>query len=161
MKKNTGSHNQVAGLQATPKPKAAKIVRRWNEYWKDGQPENWQQLMRDLGFDNFEFKSKTQCRKVTCQEALAGKLRKVWVNIHDFLDAVKQGTRVHRFKSQHELSQYTLRSRKIYPRNQVEDGSPLRQLLAHIFNPKLQESKVGAKEVREMADMFAGITLTE
>ncbi|KAF2965148.1 hypothetical protein GQX73_g8418 [Xylaria multiplex] len=98
------------------------IVGEWGKYMGRGDLEDWQRLMRDLGFEE-EFVSKTQCRKT---------LKAVWVNIHDFLDAVKKGEPVHHFESQDQLARYTIKNRLFYPKKNIEKGSPLRQLLAQI-----------------------------
>ncbi|KAI0102216.1 hypothetical protein GGR51DRAFT_528148 [Nemania sp. FL0031] len=79
--------------------------------------------MRDLGFEE-EFTSKSQCRKA---------LKTVWVNIPDFLDAVKRSQPVFRFANQRSLAEYTRDSGRVYPRKNISKGSPLKQLLAQIF----------------------------
>lgn len=43
--------------------KTPKIVREWDNYFKKGTLEDWQRLMKDLGYVE-EFRSKTECRKV-------------------------------------------------------------------------------------------------
>lgn len=64
-------------------------------------------------------------------------LDKVWVNITDFLAAVKAGKTPYlkRFRSEWELAEYTKRTHKVYPRALVVKGSPLTKLLAFINNP--------------------------
>ncbi|CAJ2501751.1 Uu.00g046040.m01.CDS01 [Anthostomella pinea] len=101
---------------------APDVVERWNVYFKRGELEDWRRLMRDLGFEE-DFPSVNQCRKA---------LKGVWVNIHDFLNAVKNNKPVRRFKSEHELSQYTINKRKFYPNKGIPKGSPLRRLMARI-----------------------------
>ncbi|KAK8139757.1 hypothetical protein PG984_000880 [Apiospora sp. TS-2023a] len=105
------------------KNKKANVVERWNDYFQTDALENWQRLVTDLGFQE-EFRSKTQCRNA---------LRKVWINIYDFLDAVKAGTPVPKFATEAKLSRYTMKTRKIYPKKHVKKGSPLASLMAHIF----------------------------
>lgn len=60
-------------------------------------------------------------------------LSHVWVNIRDFLDAVRDGTQPYRHPSEKALAQYTIKTHKVYPKKMVTKGSPLRKLLAHIF----------------------------
>ncbi|KAI1501717.1 hypothetical protein F5X99DRAFT_189537 [Biscogniauxia marginata] len=102
-----------------------KIVTDWDEYFGAGDLADWQRLLTDLGLDGESYSSKTQCRK-----ALEG----VWVNIRDFLDAVKMGKPVHHFGSEAELSKYTVKHKKTYPKDLIPKGSPLRRLLAHILH---------------------------
>lgn len=63
-------------------------------------------------------------------------LKGVWVNIHDFLRADNKPEDVRFFESERALSAYTLTSRKMFPRNSITPGSPLRDLLAHILYPR-------------------------
>ncbi|TRX97736.1 hypothetical protein FHL15_001491 [Xylaria flabelliformis] len=107
---------------AVEAPQKKAIVVEWEKYMGHGELEDWQRLMRDLGFEE-DFSSKSKCRKA---------LKTVWVNIPDFLRAVKQGHPVHHFQSQSELALYTKRSKRFYPRDNIEKHSPLKQLLAHI-----------------------------
>ncbi|KAK8095581.1 uncharacterized protein PG998_002209 [Apiospora kogelbergensis] len=102
--------------------KKLAIVRQWNQYIQDGALENWQRLLKDLGLEG-EFRSKNQCRKA---------LKKIWVNIYDFLEAVKVGKPVPRFKTEAELSHYTLRTDRVFPKKHITKGSPLANLMAHI-----------------------------
>ncbi|KAK7924821.1 hypothetical protein PG985_006875 [Apiospora marii] len=105
------------------KNKKSNIVERWDEYFQSDALENWQRLMTDLEFQEY-FRSKTQCR---------GALKGVWINIYDFLDAVKAGTHVLKFKTEAELRRYTVKTGKVYPKKHVKKGSPLATLMAHIF----------------------------
>ncbi|TGJ78847.1 hypothetical protein E0Z10_g9918 [Xylaria hypoxylon] len=98
------------------------VVGEWGMYMGRGGLEDWQRLMKDLGFEE-EFPSKTQCRKA---------LKTVWVNIRDFLDAVETGRPVHHFKNQYQLAAYTRKMQRFYPKKNIEKGSPLRQLLAQV-----------------------------
>ncbi|KAM0807339.1 hypothetical protein AB5N19_07678 [Seiridium cardinale] len=119
-----------------------RIVQQWNAYFGPGDLEDWQRLMRDLGLQK-EFQSKRSCRKA---------LKKVWINIVDFMVAIGHGNAVYRFNSQHELSHYTLNTGKIYPRRWVTEGSPLRALFAHIRDPWIAERKVSKKEMDEITN---------
>ncbi|KAI1739299.1 hypothetical protein F4680DRAFT_142404 [Xylaria scruposa] len=107
---------------AVAAPQKPAIVVEWEQYIGHGELEDWQRLMKDLGFEE-DFSSKSKCRKA---------LKTVWVNIPDFLRAVKQGHPVHHFQSQSELALYTKSTQKFYPRKNIEKRSPLKQLLAHI-----------------------------
>jgi hypothetical protein len=63
-------------------------------------------------------------------------IRGVWVNIYDFLDAMRDEGICgpdHHFKSQRELSAYTLKTGKIFPKRKAKESGPVRDLLAHIF----------------------------
>ncbi|KAI3328930.1 hypothetical protein HD806DRAFT_266865 [Xylariaceae sp. AK1471] len=107
----------------TDAPSQRSVVVKWDNYMGEGALEDWQRLMKDLGFDE-TFRSKTQCKKA---------LKTVWVNIPDFLHAIENGQPVRHFRNQWDLAKYTKKERRYYPKGQVEKGSPLRQLLAHIF----------------------------
>ncbi|KAI1333424.1 hypothetical protein F5Y16DRAFT_393819 [Xylariaceae sp. FL0255] len=119
---------QVEATSNSPPPKLPKqprVVKDWANYLGQGSLEDWQRLMRDLGFTE-DFPSKTQCRKM---------LKTVWVNIYDFLSAVKRGEPVTFFDSRTALARYTVKKRKFYPKNSIEKDSPLRELLAPLsFN---------------------------
>ncbi|KAI0442515.1 hypothetical protein F4803DRAFT_373340 [Xylaria telfairii] len=121
--------NKKARAAAAPSQQAVVVVKKpavvveWEKYMGHGELEDWQRLMKDLGFEE-NFPSKTQCRKA---------LKTVWVNIPDFLQAVKKGHPVYHFQSQRDLAEYTKKHRRFYPKDSIEKHSPLKQLLAHIF----------------------------
>lgn len=69
------------------------------------------------------------------QDALQA-LKGVWVNIHDFLAAEDKPGDVVFYASERQLSKYTLRSHKVFPRRDIPHGSPLRDLLARILYPR-------------------------
>ncbi|KAI1131769.1 hypothetical protein F5Y10DRAFT_45259 [Nemania abortiva] len=115
--------NKKARAAKDAQPKKKAVVVEWEKYMGLGELEDWQRLMRDLGFEE-EFPSKSQCRKA---------LKTVWVNIPDFLDAVKKGDPIHHFPSQRALAEYTREEHRVYPRKNIPKGSPLKQLLAQIF----------------------------
>ncbi|KAJ3580241.1 hypothetical protein NPX13_g321 [Xylaria arbuscula] len=122
-KKNKSSRN-AAKAKADAPLQLPKVVTAWEEYMGEGKLEDFQRLMRDLGFEE-HFPSKSKCRQA---------LKAVWVNIPDFLYAIQHGLPVHHFPSERELSNYTLKSpKRIYPKRFIPKGSPLRQLLAHIL----------------------------
>jgi hypothetical protein len=60
-------------------------------------------------------------------------LRNVWVNIWDFLSAVRSGEAVKLWNSEKALAAYTLRDGKIYPKKAAKQSGPVRGLLAHIL----------------------------
>lgn len=83
-------------------------------------------------------------------------LNNIWVNISDFLTAVKRRNTaaegitdedaraaalaapvdIHFFDSQSELAVYSRANKKIYPRHQITKDSPLKLLLAKIVRPR-------------------------
>ncbi|RDW78022.1 hypothetical protein BP5796_05874 [Coleophoma crateriformis] len=119
------SHQVVAKHEDGTKKQAHRnIVAEFAAYFgKEEKLENWQRLCLDLGICD-EISSITKCRKG---------LRRVWVNIYDFLDAKAKGDPVPRFGSQRALAEYTIKTRRIYPKKAAKEGGPVRELLAHIF----------------------------
>ncbi|KAK4193331.1 hypothetical protein QBC35DRAFT_102937 [Podospora australis] len=88
--------------------------------------ENWQRLCADIGLEG-DFGSLTKCRRA---------LRKVFVNIHDLLDAISANPpqKPYIFPSHRKLVIYTLWTRRIFPKAEAKDhGGPVRDLLRHIF----------------------------
>lgn len=167
---------------ARRKKQLPKIVQAWEQYFQKGELDDWQRFMRDLGFTQ-DFTSKTQCRKVRSHththititiisplpthypwalglisSPLVKALVGVWVNIQDFLDAVKKGLPVPRHPSERALAQYTVNEKKIFPKVMIvkgrpnpsglvvvvavlrliiriwDPGSPLAKLMAHILH---------------------------
>ncbi|KAI1428198.1 hypothetical protein F5Y12DRAFT_711515 [Xylaria sp. FL1777] len=116
--------NKKTGTADEPLQKS-KVVVEWENYMKRGELEDWQRLMKDLGFIG-EFPSKNRCRQA---------LKTVWVNIPDFLSAMKKGEPVYHFATQRALAEYTVENHRFYPKKNIPKTSPLRQLLAQIvFN---------------------------
>ncbi|KAF7872624.1 hypothetical protein EAF04_003542 [Stromatinia cepivora] len=114
----------ASSKQKLTKTKKNTVVGLWEDYFgNETQLANWQRLCVDVGMEEIPT-SITQCRKA---------LGKVWVNIFDFLDAKAEGKPVKRYSSEHKLATYTLKSRKIFPKNRAKQGGPARVLLAHIF----------------------------
>ncbi|KAK3906800.1 hypothetical protein C8A05DRAFT_29346 [Staphylotrichum tortipilum] len=105
------------------KKKARAIVREFDEYFGTGTLDDWQRLCRDVGLAGY-YPSITQCRKA---------LRTVHINIHDLLDAVKQGRHPPRFGNPQQLAEYTVNSGKIFPKIKVKAMGPVRALLRHII----------------------------
>ncbi|KUI67850.1 hypothetical protein VM1G_02648 [Cytospora mali] len=124
----------------------------WEQYFgtDDKNFAKWQQLGRDLGLPE-----ETLTSKKTIRKALRGTwvnihdfvyhaknkpddaLRGTWVNIHDFVyHAKNKPDDVQFFESERQLSEYTLRTKKIFPRSHISHDSPLCDLLAQILNPR-------------------------
>ncbi|KAH8773889.1 hypothetical protein F5882DRAFT_300108 [Hyaloscypha sp. PMI_1271] len=105
--------------------KVNNIVDAFDRYFgNDLKLENWQRLCRDVGIDS-ELPSIRKCKQA---------LRPVWVNIHDLMHAVNtDSTPPHRFENERELSAYTKKHKRYYPKEQAKGGGPVRALLAHIF----------------------------
>ena len=62
--KNKKGHPRGGEIAQDPsRAKKPKIVKQWDDYFQEGELEDWQRLMRDLGIEG-EFASKSKCRKV-------------------------------------------------------------------------------------------------
>ncbi|ETS87003.1 hypothetical protein PFICI_00831 [Pestalotiopsis fici W106-1] len=131
-----GAKAKAITVEPKNPPKKPKVVEEWEAYFKKGDLQDWLRFMGDLGLRQ-DYSSITKCRKA---------LKNVWVNIHDFLHAVKNNQKPRRFASQHELARYTLDSRKTYPKKNIPQGSPLRRLLAHIHQPSIGEKRLSKQE---------------
>ncbi|KAI1649757.1 hypothetical protein F4815DRAFT_441032 [Daldinia loculata] len=94
----------------------------WIRYFESGELEVWQTMMYLLGFAE-KFTSKNQCRKA---------LKHTWVNIVDFFEAIKTCSRPQFFPNHYQLSRYTIRTRKFFPKKLLSKGSPLWQLFSNI-----------------------------
>jgi len=117
------------------------IVTEFARYFgSEDKLKNWQRLCRDVGIEDVP-RSLKNCKQVWKILICIGfqssdwmqALRNVWVNIYDLIVAIRQNKIPHRFPSRHALSAYTLRTRKIFPKERAKEGGPVRQLLAHIF----------------------------
>ncbi|KAI1311381.1 hypothetical protein F5Y03DRAFT_305527 [Xylaria venustula] len=128
-KRNKSKHTRAAAANANAPLQQPKIVAAWDEYMGGNELQDFQRLLKDLGFENVEanYPSKTKCRQA---------FKTVWVNIPDFLDAVKKGEHVYGFLSEYALAEYTKKTRKFYPKRWIVKGSPLQQLLRGIRIPK-------------------------
>lgn len=60
-------------------------------------------------------------------------MKGIWVNIYDFVDATAAGRNVRMFNSERELADYTMKTRKIFPKVKAKKGGPVRCLLVHVF----------------------------
>ncbi|KAJ7675292.1 hypothetical protein B0H17DRAFT_1207800 [Mycena rosella] len=86
---------------------------------------NWQRLCREV-------------RVVPVPETLAECEREIeaaHVNLMDLIDVINTKEPVHRFKTEQELSEYTLAARKVFPSHRAYKGPLLRYLLRRIFHP--------------------------
>ncbi|KAK3995495.1 hypothetical protein QBC44DRAFT_320569 [Cladorrhinum sp. PSN332] len=102
------------------------MVQAFNEYFGEGNLEDWQRLCEDLGLVG-DFGSKTKCRKA---------IKTIHVNIWDLVDAVEKVPKEvpQRFPNRVALVDYTRETRRTYPLRKVKDEmGPVRALLRHIF----------------------------
>ncbi|KAJ7301271.1 hypothetical protein DFH08DRAFT_978907 [Mycena albidolilacea] len=86
--------------------------------------ENWQRLCRTVEIpmpDSLE----------ECQFAIED----AHINLIDLVDVNTTGAPVHRFATEAQLSAYTMRTGKIFPRDLAYKGQLLRHLLRRIFHP--------------------------
>ncbi|MBE3045198.1 hypothetical protein IMZ48_22130 [Candidatus Bathyarchaeota archaeon] len=60
-------------------------------------------------------------------------MKKVHVNIRQFLDAESKPEDVTFFGSRNKLFDYTVKHNAFFPRKKIEQGSPLRSLLKDFF----------------------------
>ncbi|KAJ1309452.1 hypothetical protein OPQ81_006228 [Rhizoctonia solani] len=90
-----------------------------------GDLEAWQGLCRVLGFENIPDDL------VDCKKLVAA----TFVNIIDLIDTKISGKPVHHFKSEKELSKYTKKHKKFFPRDNVHSGGLLKFLLRRIHKP--------------------------
>ncbi|KAL2165125.1 hypothetical protein VTH06DRAFT_421 [Thermothelomyces fergusii] len=112
------------------KKQARNIVQEFEAYFGAGTLQDWQRLCRDVGLGG-DLPSITQCRKASPADEQA--LKKVNINIHDLLDAVKQGTQPQQFPSVRKLAEYTRRTGRIFPKGKAKQMGPVRALMRHIL----------------------------
>lgn len=62
------------------------------------------------------------------------------VNLVDLVDTPTTHRRIRLFSSVEELSEYSLRTRKIFPKENAKAGGLLRFLLRHIMNPEQDDA---------------------
>ena len=77
----------------------------------------------------------------------------MYVNIYDVLDAdktIRAGgkARPQRFPTPRALTDYTVRTERMYPRHNVIEGEPDYAMLRHILDPQLEEKLQREKEER-------------
>ncbi|KAG4431825.1 hypothetical protein IFR05_012687 [Cadophora sp. M221] len=117
---------QISAASQPKPPRLTKtnVVAEFARYFgSENKLENWQRLCRDVGNEEVP-ESITKCKLA---------LRKVWVNIFDFIEAVRQNKIPRRFPTEEALREYTISTDKIYPKKKAKKGGPVRALLAHIF----------------------------
>jgi hypothetical protein len=136
----------ILGSPPAPRPigkKIKNIAREFERYFgSDTKLENWVRLCRDVGIEG-ELPSISKCKQVTAAPPSLPRnfanifeqaLKRVWVNIHDLIHAVRNDcTPPRRFPNQHALAVYTRDHNKYYPKKKAKEGGPVRALLAHIF----------------------------
>ncbi|KAK3497764.1 uncharacterized protein B0T23DRAFT_438728 [Neurospora hispaniola] len=143
-KKPTGKGNKpklTREEKKERKEKREKVVREFNEFIGRRKLEDWKKLCETIGLDG-EFNSINSCREA---------IEAVHVNIYDVLDADATNqaggkARPQRFQTPYELSEYSKRMDKIYPREDIIRSEPEGALLKHIANPRLDEEWQREKE---------------
>ncbi|QRW27754.1 tyrosinase [Rhizoctonia solani] len=85
----------------------------------------WKGLCRVLEFENIP-DDLEECRRLVAA---------TYVNIVDLIDTKLTGKPVQHFNSELELSKYTKKHRKFFPRNNVHSGTLLKFLLRRILSP--------------------------
>ncbi|KAF5528441.1 hypothetical protein CGCA056_v000607 [Colletotrichum aenigma] len=100
----------------------AELISDWDEYFGDGDLDDWQRLCGDLGLPT-DLPSKTQCRKA---------IRTVHVNIRQFLDAVPKPETVIFFKNVYKLAHWSRKSKKLVPKDLITRGTPMRALMREL-----------------------------
>ncbi|KAF9443008.1 hypothetical protein P691DRAFT_764677 [Macrolepiota fuliginosa MF-IS2] len=104
------------------------LVRQFNTSFSsdDNNIDAWHALLRHIGIYNPPETVKK------CKELIRGK----FINLIDLINARDNpDVIITHFPTEVELSEYTLNSGKIFPREHVEAGSLLRYLLRKIRNP--------------------------
>ncbi|KAF4842731.1 hypothetical protein CGCSCA4_v008451 [Colletotrichum siamense] len=100
----------------------AELISDWDEYFGDGDLDDWQRLCGDLGLPT-DLPSKTQCRKA---------IRTVHVNIRQFLDAVPKPETVIFFKNVYKLAHWSRKSKNMVPKDLITRGTPMRALMREL-----------------------------
>ncbi|CAI4216506.1 unnamed protein product [Parascedosporium putredinis] len=110
---------KAGAVVATSRSKKPKVQELWENYFGEGALSDWQRLCGDLALPD-DLPSKRQCRIA---------LRRVNVNIRQFLEASSRPEGVRFFKNTRELEMFTRERDYFYPRKKIPKGSPLRALL--------------------------------
>ncbi|TVY81179.1 hypothetical protein LSUE1_G004912 [Lachnellula suecica] len=112
--------------------KKRNVVAEFDRYFGDDNLHNWQRMCSDIGLDG-DLSSINKCKKAK-RTSYSFALEDVWVNIVDFLNAIKQDppTKPKRFDTQNELAVHTREKKRYYPRDEAKKSKPVRALLAHI-----------------------------
>ncbi|KAM7209080.1 hypothetical protein V8F20_000689 [Naviculisporaceae sp. PSN 640] len=135
---------QPAPVSATQAEKPSTKIARgqvmdlFDDYFGDRKLANWQRLCIDLGLEDKNISTVTQCRKV---------LETVHVNIYDLLHAIeerkllppdqqKAPLNIKKFDSVNQLFKYSEKNGCIFPKAAAKaggKGTPLRALLRDFF----------------------------
>lgn len=62
-------------------------------------------------------------------------VQRTHVNLVDLVDAFGTNRPIKVFRTERQLSEYTIKAGKYFPRDEIEAGDLLKFLLRHIFNP--------------------------
>jgi hypothetical protein len=79
-------------------------------------------------------------------------LQRVWdthVNLVDLVDAARIGTPVRLFASLEELITYTIRTGKLFPKENAYQGGLLKELLREIRNPYFGKRRNGSAKRKD------------
>ncbi|KAF9761565.1 hypothetical protein IL306_003770 [Fusarium sp. DS 682] len=104
--------------------KDVSLMDRWNDYFQKGTLQDYQRLCADLGLPS-NLPSKTKCRDA---------LKRINVNIKQFLECENKPDGVKLFKSRKALIRWTFKKKAVFPKRDLPKGSPLRTLLKQIFD---------------------------
>ncbi|KAK3950986.1 hypothetical protein QBC32DRAFT_216050 [Pseudoneurospora amorphoporcata] len=129
------------GKKNKEKKKQEEAVRSFNEFIGGRKLKDWKKLCDTIGLEG-EFKCIQSCREA---------IEAVHVNIYDVLEAAATNQAggkemPPRFSTPYDLSEYTKREEKIYPKWEITKGEPEAALLKHIDNPHLDELAQRKKE---------------
>ncbi|CAE6357636.1 unnamed protein product [Rhizoctonia solani] len=87
---------------------------------------SWQNLCRIMGVVNIP-DNLTACKKL---------VESIYVNLIDLVDMPNTGVPVRLFKREYDLSEYTLKTDKIFPKDDAHAGGLLKHLLRNIIAPR-------------------------
>jgi hypothetical protein len=79
-------------------------------------------------------------------------MQRVWdthVNLVDLVDTARIGTPVRLFASLGELAEYTIRTKKKFPKQNAYQGGLLKELLREIQNPYFGRRRNGSAKRKE------------
>ncbi|KFX88482.1 hypothetical protein V490_07606 [Pseudogymnoascus sp. VKM F-3557] len=124
--KNDHNRAQKGGTQngGARKTRAEKAKEEFKRYFPNAHRlENWQKLCRDLGIVPVP-SSITQCKK---------EIKKIYVNIYQFLHQIRTGEPATRFSSQKELAKYCNGgTKRKFPREYAKERGALAGLLHYL-----------------------------
>ncbi|KAG1734505.1 hypothetical protein EDB19DRAFT_1154393 [Suillus lakei] len=117
------------------------LVQEFNErFGTDGNDlSNWQNLCHVL-------------RIVPIPDTVQGCRQCVWdthVNLVDLVDSGRTGTPVKLFASLGKLTEYTLKTKKFFPKENAYQGGLLKELLREIINPYFGKRRNGSAKRKE------------